>query len=82
MNATNIKVVRRVDKEGNLEPFEFMMRRFKKYYQESGILASLRKHEFAMSKSQKRNEKRKRAEKARRIEEAKQRKFSISKEEE
>ena len=75
-NATNVKVVRKIDKEGNVEPFEFMLRRFKKAYQESGVLADVRKHEFAMSKSQKRAEKRKRAEKLRRIEEAKQMEYT------
>ena len=74
-NATNVKVVRRVDKDGNLEPFEFMMKRFKKAYQESGVLADVRKHEYAMSKGQKRAEKRKRAEETRRREEAKENRY-------
>ena len=76
-NATNVKVVRRVDKEGNVEPFEFMLNRFKKAYQESGVLADVRKHEFAMSKSQKRAEKRKRAEKIRRLEAAKNAQYYV-----
>ena len=74
-NATNLKIVRKVDKEGNLEPFEFMMKRFKKAYQESGILAEVRKHEYAMSRSQKLAEKRKRAEEVRRKEEQRARKY-------
>lgn len=64
-NATNIKIIRRVDREGNLEPFEFMMKRFRKAYQESGILADIRKHEFALGPSEKRREKRKQAERTR-----------------
>ena len=76
-NATNLKVVRRVDKEGNLEPFELMMRRFKKSYQESGILVDVRKHEFAMGPSEKRREKSKQAERTRIKEQRKLEKFSI-----
>lgn len=77
-NATNVKVVRKVDKEGNLEPFEFMMRRFKKAYQESGVLADVRKHEFALGPSEKRREKSKQAERNRLKEQRKLEKFTIS----
>ena len=74
-NATNVKIIRRVDREGNLEPFELMMKRFKKAYQESGVLQDLKNHEFAMGPSEKRRIKRENAEKRRRREEAKARKF-------
>lgn len=69
MQATRVKIVRQVDKYGNKEEFEHMMRRFKKAYQESGILADLRNHEYARSPMQKKREKQKIAE-ARRIKEA------------
>lgn len=77
-NATNVKVIRKVDKEGNLEPFEFMMRRFKKAYQESGVLADVRKHEFALGPSEKRREKSKQAERNRLKEQRKLEKFVVS----
>lgn len=75
MNATSVKVVRRVDKEGNYETFDVMLKRFRKLYQESGLLQDMRKHEFAMSPSQKRKIKREQAEKRRRKEEAKEQKY-------
>ena len=77
MNATNVRIVRRVDREGNVEPFDIMLKRFKKAYQESGILADLRKHEFAMSKGQKKAEKRKRAAEVRRRDEARANRYVI-----
>lgn len=76
-NATNVKVIRKIDKEGNLEPFEFMMRRFKKAYQESGVLADVRKHEFALGPSEKRREKSKQAERTRLKEKRKLEKFVV-----
>ena len=65
-NATQIKVVLR---DG--ENFEQMMRRFKKAYQESGVLAEVRKHEFYQSKSEKRRIKHENALKERNKEERK-----------
>ena len=63
-HATQIKILR---KEG--EDFEHMLKRFKKAYQESGILAETRKKEFYVSKSEKRRLKHEEALKARRKEE-------------
>ena len=75
MNATNVKVIRRVDKDGNYESFDVMFKRFRKLYQESGILQDIRKKEYAMSPSQKRNSKRELANKRRKREEAKMAKY-------
>jgi len=77
MAAVNLKIVRRVDKEGNLEPFELMMKRFRKAYQESGILADVRKKEYALGPSEKRREKRKQAERLRLKEQRKLDKYEI-----
>ena len=79
MNATNVKVVRRVNNAtGEVESFDSLLRRFKRSYQDSGVLADLRKHEFAMSKSQKRREKSKLAEKQRLKDQRKLEKYTIS----
>lgn len=78
MQATRVKIVRQTDKYGNVcEDFEHMMRRFKKAYQESGILADLRNHEFARSPMQKKREKHKIAEARRIKEERKMARFVI-----
>ena len=61
--AVQIKVVRRDD-----EDFEHMMRRFKKAYQESGVLADCRRHEFYQSKSVRRRLKKEEAKKNRILE--------------
>ena len=63
-HATQIKVTRR---EG--EDFEHMFKRFKKAYQESGILAEARKKEFYVGKSEKRRLKHEEALKVKRKEE-------------
>lgn len=68
MGATRVKVVRQTTRQGDLEPVEFMIKRFQKAYQEAGVLADLRKHEYALSPMQKKREKAKIAE-ARRIKE-------------
>ena len=79
MSATNLKVVRKVNYEtGEVESFDSLLRRFKREYQNSGILAGVRKHEFAMSKSQKRREKSKLAEKQRLKDQRKLEKYTIS----
>lgn len=69
--AVQVKVVRR---EG--EDFEHMLKRFKKAYQEQGILADIRKNEFYRSPSLKKREKRENAEKRRRKEARKHGNFS------
>jgi len=68
MNATRVKIVRKLTKDGYLEPVEIMIKRFEKAYQEAGVLSDVRKHEYALSPSQKKREKQKIAE-ARRIKE-------------
>lgn len=79
MNAANIKIVRRVNSAtGEMESFDSLLRRFKRAYQDSGVLAGVRKHEFAMSKSQKRREKRKLAEKQRLKDQRKLEKYVIT----
>ena len=77
MSAVNLSIKRRIDKDGNFEPFELMMKRFRKSYQESGILADVRKKEFAMGPSEKRREKRKQAERLRLKEQRKLEKYEI-----
>lgn len=78
MNATNVKVVRRVDRDGNPEPFELMFKRFRKAYQESGVLADVRKHEFALGPSEKRRIKSKEAERTRLREQRKLERFEVN----
>lgn len=68
MGATRVKVVRQTTRYGTEETVEMMIRRFQKAYQEAGVLADLRKHEYALSPMQKKREKAKLAE-ARRIKE-------------
>lgn len=68
MGATRVKVVRQTNRYGVEETVEMMIRRFQKAYQEAGVLADLRKHEYALSPMQKKREKAKLAE-ARRIKE-------------
>lgn len=68
MGATRVKVVRQTNRYGTEETVEMMIRRFQKAYQEAGVLADLRKHEYALSPMQKKREKAKLAE-ARRIKE-------------
>lgn len=77
-NATNVKVVRKVNQYGEYEPFEIMFKRFRKAYQESGVLADIRKHEFAMGPSEKRRVKSKEAERTRLREQRKLEKFEIN----
>jgi len=63
-NATRIKVVRR---DG--EDIEHLLRRFKKEYQESGIMADAKKKEYYVGPSEKRRLKHEEAVKARKREE-------------
>ena len=76
--ATIVKVVQRTDKYGNREDFDRLLKRFKKSYQESGILSELRKREYAKSPSQKRKEKSKLAEARRRKEERKAARYVVA----
>ena len=48
-HATQIKIVRRED-----EDFEHFFKRFKKAYQESGVMADARRKEFYIGPSEKR----------------------------
>lgn len=66
MAKASVKVVAREN-----EPFEILFRRFKKSYQESGILQDVRRKEFYMSPSEKRREKSKQAQRRREREERK-----------
>ena len=65
-HATQIRVIRRED-----EDFEHLFKRFKKAYQESGILAETRRKEFYVGTSEKRRLKHEEALREKRKEERK-----------
>lgn len=52
--ATNVKVIRRKEANGELESADSLMRRFKKAVQKADIMKEVRKREFFMSKPLKR----------------------------